>query len=237
MGVIVSRLPRGQSIRGRSRCEDCGRQLASLDLIPVLSWVVLRGHCRYCGVAISPRSTLLELGCAALAALASVSIEETGVALLVASVGALLIAITAIDLECRRIPNQIVYPAAACALTFVVIASRLGSPLSVSRGLIGATAFAGFLLALAILSRGGMGMGDVKLSGLIGFVVGSIHLASVLVAAGLAVLLGGLAAIIALLRGADRKTALPFGPMLAAGAIIASFWGPTLADAYLRFLR
>ncbi|MGA9162136.1 MAG: prepilin peptidase, partial [Actinomycetota bacterium] len=89
------------------------------------------------------------------------------------------------------------------------------------------------LMIVALIAPKGMGMGDVKLAGLIGLVLGSIGLDLVAVAAGMGILVGGVGAFVALLSGAGRKSAIPFGPFLAAGAVIAVFAGSGIADAYL----
>lgn len=150
---------------------------------------------------------------------------------------ALLVCLAAIDLGHRRIPNAITYPAVVIAGAVVVVARVAGSGLDPTAGAIGAIAFGGSLALVAIVSRGGMGFGDVKLAALIGLVVGAIDLGSVAVAAGVAILLGGVTALVALLRGGDRRSALPFGPMLAAGGIAAVLVGPRLLDAYLGLYR
>jgi leader peptidase (prepilin peptidase)/N-methyltransferase len=100
---------------------------------------------------------------------------------------------------------------------------------------IGFVAYGGALFAVALVS-GGMGMGDVKLAALIGLVLGALGLRYVAVAAGAALVLGGVGGVVALLAGRGRKGAIPFGPYLAAGAVIGVFWGESLADWYLRTL-
>lgn len=236
-GVLVHRVPGGDSIGGRSRCDACSRVLGARDLVPVVSWLASRGRCRTCGASVTARWTLLELGSAGLVAASVLVLGSTPRAAFAGAFLVVLLALTVIDLDHHRLPNAIVYPAAVVALAAIAVLDAAGPEISLVGGLIGACAFGGTLLVIALASRGGMGFGDVKLAGLIGLVVGSIDLASVFVAAGAAILFGGVAAIVALLRGADRRTALPFGPMLAAGALVALFWGPALADLYLGLLR
>lgn len=236
VGVLVDRTPDGRSIGGRSHCDACGRTLGWLDLVPILSWCIARGRCRTCHARIAPMWTLIELGCTVLAVLAVLAFEPWTAGLVAASTGVLL-GLTIIDLRHRRLPNKIVHPGAIAIAVLVVVARALGAPLDPLDAAIGGVAFGGALLVVEVASRGGMGMGDVKLAGLIGLLVGAVDLASVAVAAGAAILLGGVAAIVALARGADRRSALPFGPMLAAGALIALFAGRPLADAYVELLR
>lgn len=237
-GVLVARVPvGGDVVRGRSRCDSCGAALGIHDLVPVLSWAWLRGRCRRCSVAVSARWTTIELACAGLFALVATVVQDLWQIVLFAPFTGILVALTLIDLEHRRLPNAIVYPSAVVSAIYVLGASLFGAPLSPVDAATGALAFGGVLLLVAIASRGGMGMGDVKFAALIGLVVGAVDLPSVGVAAGASILLGGVAGIVALLRGADRGAAIPFGPMLAAGAMVAILAGPAIADAYLGLWR
>lgn len=236
VGVLVDRVPGRRGIGGRSHCDACGRTLGAADLVPILSWGIARGRCRTCGARITPLWTLVEVGCALLAVLAVLAFEPWTAVLVGASSG-LLLGLTIIDVRHRRLPNAIVYGAATASAVYVVVAAAFGAPLEPFDAAVGAVAFGGGLLVVEIASRGGMGMGDVKLASTIGLVVGAIDLPSVAVAAGSAILLGGVAAIVALARGAGRRSALPFGPMLAAGALVGMFLGRPLAAAYVGFLR
>lgn len=179
----------------------------------------------------------MEVGTGIMFLLAAVVAEDIWQVLLLAPFLGVLLALTAIDLEHRRLPNAIVYPSVVVAGALIAGADLAGGSPSLGNAVIGALAFGGVLLLVAILSRGGMGLGDVKLAALIGLVVGAVDLASVGVAAGVAILLGGVAAFVALLRGAERRTALPFGPMLAGGALTAVLAGPRIASAYLGLFR
>lgn len=179
----------------------------------------------------------MEVGTGLLFAVAALVAVDAWQAVLLAPFLGVLLALTAIDLEHRRLPNALVYPSVILTSAIVVAAQPFEGALSLSNAVIGAVTFGGGLLLVAILSRGGMGLGDVKLAVLIGTVVGAIDLQSVAVAAGVAILVGGLVAAVALLRGAERRAALPFGPMLAGGALAAVVAGPKIADAYLRLYR
>ena len=110
----------------------------------------------------------------------------------------------------------------------------IGQPLGPLRAIVGALAYGGLFMLIALIAPRGLGMGDVKLTALIGLMMGALGLRYVAVAAGVAVLLGGLGGLVALLAGRGRKSAIPFGPFLAAGAITATLWGATIADWYLR---
>ena len=159
--------------------------------------------------------------------------ESIWVACAVSALLALMPVISVIDLEHRIIPNRVVYPALVAFPVYLVIASVLGAPVDLVRMVIGFAAYGGILFVVALVSRG-MGMGDVKVAALIGLVLGSLSLGQVGVAAGAAIVLGALGAVVALARGAGRKGAIPFGPFLAAGAVVAALWGVQIADWYQR---
>ena len=234
MTVVVSRVPAGESVvRPRSRCPRCSAEISNRDNIPLISWVLLRGRCRSCGEGIPARYPLLELFTAALVVAAALAFEPPWVAVMMAAFLSLMPAIAWIDIEHRIIPNRITYPAAITFGAYVVVAWAFDGGTDPARALIGGLLYAGVLFVVAIVSRG-MGMGDVKLALVIGVVLGALGLRFVAVAAAGAVLFGGLGGIVALATGRDRKSAIPFGPYMAAGALAAAFWGERIADWYLR---
>ena len=236
MTVAIYRVPAGESlVRPRSRCPSCGAPIRSADNIPVISWLLLRGRCRACGVRISPVYPLTELACGGLFAAVALVYEDPWRAILLAPFAGLMVALSVIDIRHRRIPNRLVYPAVVIATAVIFAGDLAGGGLDVLDAGIGLFAYGLALLIIALISKG-MGMGDVKLAGLIGLVLGSIGLDLVAVAAGMGILLGGVGAIVALLAGADRKSAIPYGPYLASGAVIAVFVGRQIADAYLNLL-
>jgi leader peptidase (prepilin peptidase) / N-methyltransferase len=236
MTVAIYRVPAGESlVRPRSRCPSCGAPIRTTDNIPVISWLLLRGRCRACGVRISPVYPLTELACGGLFAAVALVYEDPWRAILLAPFAGLMVALSVIDIRHRRIPNRLVYPAVVIATAVIVAGDLAGGGLDVLDAGIGLFAYGLALLIIALISKG-MGMGDVKLAGLIGLVLGSIGLDLVAVAAGMGILLGGVGAIVALLAGADRKSAIPYGPYLASGAVIAVFVGRQIADAYLNLL-
>jgi leader peptidase (prepilin peptidase)/N-methyltransferase len=228
LNVVIDRLPYGKSIVfPPSHCPVCGHQLALLDLIPVLSFVFLRGRCRYCGASIPWRLAVVELATGLLFALLWLHYGP-GLPLILASLyTGFLIAIFGIDLEHRLVPNRLVYPAIALAL--------LAAPLTPDRGVAellggGALGFGLFLL-IALARPGGMGMGDVKLAAFIGLVVG---LPQVLVALFVAIMLGGVVGVALLLtRLKTRQDPIPFGPFLVTGGLLAMLWGDALWRWYL----
>jgi leader peptidase (prepilin peptidase)/N-methyltransferase len=229
LNVVAYRLPRGESLmRPRSRCPGCGTQLRAVDNVPVVSWLALRGRCHHCGAPVSARYPLVELTTAALY-VAVVATQDDAVRIVL---GLLLVTalvpITMIDLELRIIPNLITGPAALAAVVAIAALDTDFLP----EALIAGAAGGGFFLVAAILYPRGMGMGDVKLAGMLGLYLGRAVAPAIFIALIAGVVVG--AAVIAR-KGATegRKTAVPFGPFLALGGVIAFFAGADLVDAYL----
>ena len=237
MTVAVHRLPRGESVvRPRSRCPSCGAEIGARDNMPVLSWLLLRGRCRRCGARISVEYPLVELATAGLVVLAAIRYPNPWQAVLVGGLLALMPGIALIDLRHRIIPNRLMYPSLILFSVLIVLARFIGEAADPARAGIGLLLYGGILFVVAAVS-GGMGMGDVKLAALIGLVLGSLGLRFVGVAAAGAIALGGLGGLVALAMGRGRKSAIPFGPYLAAGAVVAGLWGGEIASWYIsRFL-
>jgi leader peptidase (prepilin peptidase) / N-methyltransferase len=229
LNVVVHRLPRHESVvNPPSHCPACGAPIKPYDNIPILSWLALRGHCRGCGAPISVRYPLVEALTAALCVGAVLTHSSaTGIALSVALI-LLIVPAALIDLEHRIIPNKITGLGAVLALAIGLALDPAGEPERV----IAAAAAGGFLLLAALAYPGGMGMGDVKLAGMMGLFLG----ASVAPALLIALLTGVALGIVVIARKgaqAGRKTAIPFGPFLALGALLAIFVGHPLVDVYV----
>lgn len=227
--VVAHRVPRGESVvGGRSRCPDCGAQIAAYDNVPVFSWLALRGRARCCGTAISPRYPLTELGLGALyAATVLVLWDDAGKIALGLVFVTMLVAITLTDLERRIIPNKVLLVAAILGLAIAAATD----PGSLPERAIAAAAAGGLLLAAALAYPRGMGLGDVKLAATMGLFLGRDVAPAILVAL-LAGSLVGLA-MIARHGAAARKQAIPFGPFLALGGVVGLFAGDELIDWYL----
>jgi leader peptidase (prepilin peptidase)/N-methyltransferase len=232
VNVVVYRLPKSESlVRPRSRCPSCGTAIRFHDNIPVLGWLFLRGRCRACGAVISLRYPAVEVLTAALAvAVVVVKHSAHDIVLGLVLIG-ILVPIALIDLEHRIIPNKITLPAAIAAIG-IGLALR---PSGVPEQLIAGAGAGGFLLLFALAYPRGMGMGDVKLAAVLGLFLGR--------SVGLAMLVGVLAGTIvgvAIMSrrgiGEGRKTAVPFGPFLAFGGIVAVLVGPTVVHWYLHAL-
>jgi leader peptidase (prepilin peptidase) / N-methyltransferase len=229
LNVVAHRLPRGESlVKPRSRCPHCGTQLRPIDNVPVISWLALRGRCHHCGAPISARYPAVELITAALYVAVVASQDDAARIVLGLLLVTVLIPITLIDLDHRIIPNKITGPAAVAALIAI---AALDTDFLLE-AVIGGLAGGGFFFIAAVLYPRGMGMGDVKLAGVLGVYLGRAVAPAILIALIAGVMVG--AAIIAR-KGAKegRKTAVPFGPFLALGGIVAFFVGEDLVDAYL----
>ena len=226
--VLIARLPEGESlVTPGSRCPHCGHPVRPYDNVPVLSWLWLRGRCRDCGEPISARYPLVEALTGVLCALVVVAKGADEDAWLGIALVLTLVPITFIDLDHRIIPNRIVGPSAVVALVILALTDADALP----DHLIAAAAAGGFFLLAALAYPRGMGMGDVKLAALLGLYLGSSVAPALLAAMLSGTLVGG--AIIARKGVAEgRKTAVPFGPFLALGALVGLFAGPEIVDWY-----
>lgn len=227
LNVVIHRVPLRQSIVWPgSQCPACGAEIRARDNVPLLSYLLLRGRCRNCKARIPVRYPIVEVLTGALFAGAALRFGF-GLTLLSALVLiGTLVALAGIDLEHRLLPNVIVGPAAVAGLGL----SILSSPGTWWVYLVSAVAVSGGLFALAIAYPGGMGMGDVKMGGMLGAFLGPY--------AALAVFLGALvgsiiAGVLMAVGRIDRRAALPFGVFLAIGGIVAMFAGPYLWGIYL----
>jgi leader peptidase (prepilin peptidase)/N-methyltransferase len=229
LNVVAYRLPRHESlVAPASRCPTCETPVKPYDNIPILSWLLLRGHCRSCAAPISPRYPLVEAVTAALcvgAVLAHRSAVGVSTSLVVIL---LVVPVALIDLEHRIIPNKLTAIGAAVALLAGLAFDPSGEP---ERLIAGASA-GGFLLIAALAYPGGMGMGDVKLAAVLGLLLGRAVAPAIVVALVCGVIVG---LIVIARKGAraGRKTAVPFGPFLALGALVSVFGGQAMVDLYV----
>jgi leader peptidase (prepilin peptidase)/N-methyltransferase len=229
LNVVAYRLPRGESlVKPGSHCTTCGEPVKPWDNIPLLSWLVLRGRCRGCGESISARYPLIELITGVTFAVIAL-VNGVDLDLLVElPFAAMLIAVAGIDLEHRIVPNKILLPMAVWGVgaTAFVDASALPGAL-----IAGAAAFT-FLLVVALVHPKGMGMGDVKLVGVMGIYLG-VSIAPALLIGFLSGTVVGIA-IMAKHGAADgRKRGVPFAPFLALGGLVGLLAGPELIDLYV----
>jgi leader peptidase (prepilin peptidase)/N-methyltransferase len=208
---------------------SCGQQIRWYDNIPLVSYVLLRGRCRHCGIGIHFVYPAVELLTAVLLAGCVLAFGLSAEAAVAAFFCAVLVAVSAIDIEHRIIPNRIVLPA-----TVVVLAANTARDLS-PEWIIAGLAASGFLFAAALAYPAGMGMGDVKLALLMGVALGKTVPVALIVGM-LAAMIPGIV-LFARHGKKARKMGIPFGPFLALGSVVALFWGHGILDAYLSTLH
>ncbi|MFJ7648348.1 prepilin peptidase [Lysinibacillus sp. NPDC097279] len=226
--VVGLRVPLKESIvKPPSHCTSCQRQLTVIDLVPVLSYVFLAGKCRRCGQKISWIYPLMELLTGVLFAFSYWQLgfsEEFVVAILFIS---LLIILVVSDFAYMLIPDKVL-------LFFLPLLAigRVLSPLTPWwDSIVGAVVGFGILYCIAVVSRGGMGGGDIKLFFLLGLVLGTINtLLTLFVAAVIGMIVG---IIVLKVRQQGRKTPIPFGPSIALAAVIVYFYGDVIIDWYV----
>ena len=232
LNLCIDRLPQGKSIvRPGSHCDNCNQNLKAIDLVPVFSYLWLRGRCRYCGAHIPLRSPIVEFAAAAIFAFLA---WHYGLSLELAFTviyASIFIVIFAIDLEQELILNIVVFPAMILAFAFSFFWGgfeefwpRVGPGFVLSALLGGAVGFVLMLLPYLLTRGRGMGYGDVKLAAFIGLMSG---FPLVVVALLVGIIAGGLVAVFLLVSRMvkTRKAAIPYGPFLAVGAMVALIWG------------
>ena len=231
--VVVDRVPRHKSIvQPGSACGNCGLELGIRDLVPVFSWLALRGKCRQCGASIGIEPLVLEIMNATLFLLLAVhfglSWELGAYCVLVAG----LVSLSWIDLHTHRLPREIIYWTTALGVPLLCVAALVRhEPRRIWMMLLSAAIAVTFMAIVYIASKGGMGDGDVRLSPLLGAYLGWLNpglVASGLFLGFLSGAVVGVALIVA--KHGNRKTAVPFGPFLAAGTVAAIWFGQPLID-------
>ncbi|MEC0270146.1 prepilin peptidase [Paenibacillus anseongense] len=230
--VVALRVPAKQSvINPPSACPKCGTKLKAKDLIPVISYIFTRGQCRYCGTKVSILYPLGELATGLLFLWAYVHFGITVESLIALTLVSLLVIITVSDLSYMLIPNKILivfFP------IFIVLRFIFPGDQAWWSYVLGAVIGGGIIVLIAILSRGGMGMGDAKLLTVCGAVLGLSH---IMVAFVLACMIGSLiGGLLLLLKITKRKQPIPFGPSLALGILISYGYGSDMIKAYLTLL-
>ena len=222
-------------MKGRSFCPHCRKKLGFLDLIPVLSFILLKGRCRYCKERISIQYPSVELAAGFLFVLNFLmselppNIVEVGTLILIP----FLIIIFVYDLKHYIIPDKVVYPAIGIALVYDFWMSWMSDIPRMSDILISSFGTAGFFLAIALISRGKwMGVGDIKLAFLMGLILGWPN---ILAALFLAFLIGAIIGVGLIIFGKKTiKSEVPFGPFLVTGTFIALFWGTKIINWYVQ---
>ena len=235
--VVIQRVPRQESlVKPPSECPKCETPLQWRDNIPVVSWLVLRAKCRHCGEPISMRYPLVELATAVLFAGIGARFGLDWALPGFLLFGWTLLVLAIIDARTRLIPNRLTYKLTPVLLVALVAAALLhGEPSWALRSAIAGGVGFFVLFSLALVHPKGMGMGDVKLAAFIGIGLGYLSWGHLLLGVFAGFLLGGVVAIALLIgRARGRKDLIPFGPYLAAGAIVALLFGEQLIESYLR---
>lgn len=234
--VVVDRVPRGASIvQPGSACGNCGLRLGPLDLVPVFSWLALRGKCRQCHTSIGVEPLVLEVSTAALFGLTAWHFGESWRTPAFCVWMAGLVALTWIDLRTKRLPREITYTTAAIGGPLLVIAALVeDEPKRIWMTLLGAAIALAIMALIYWASRGGMGDGDVRLAPLLGGYLGFLNPGFAPVGLFFGFVLGAVVGLgLMAVKRAGRRTALPFGPFLAAGAVLAVFAGQWYVDLVL----
>jgi leader peptidase (prepilin peptidase)/N-methyltransferase len=236
LNVVIHRLPRGESlVRPGSHCPHCGNEVRNRHNVPVLGWLLLRGRCADCHTPISARYPLVEAGTAALFVAVAAKFGWSWELPAYLYLAAVAVALAMIDLDVLRLPDEIVLPSYLVTLILFVPAMVAGA----GWGTAGRAVIAAGVLWIVfeVISRFGMGRGDVKLAPLLGLYLGWLGWSWVAVGMFAAFLLGGIVGVVLLaLRVARRKTRIPFGPYMLAGAFLAVFAAAPIADWYTALL-
>ncbi|MFN6972476.1 MAG: prepilin peptidase [Rheinheimera sp.] len=220
----------------RSRCPHCQHQLSALDNIPLLSWLVLKGRCRYCKVAIPKRYPLVELFTALISVVVAMHTGATGVGLLYLVVRWVLVALIFSDSDQMLVPDQLTLP--LLGLAWVAAAAGI-SKVDATTAIIGAafgylSLWSVYWLFKLLTGKEGMGFGDFKLLAVFGALLGWQLLPLIIL---LSSLVGAVCGIVLLsMQGKDKNHAIPFGPYIAAAGFIAMLWGEQITQAYLATL-
>ncbi len=236
LNVVVWRVPRGESVvRPASACTACGGAVRPRDNVPVVSWLLLRGRCRDCSAPVSRRYPLVELATAALFVVMAVRFGLDPVLPAYLYLAAVGLALALIDLDCKRLPNALTLPSYPVVAALLGVGAALGSDSGdLVRALLGGVAMYAVYFTLCFAYPAGMGFGDVKLAGVLGMVTAWLGWGAWSIGLFLGFLFGGMFGVLVIAaRRGDRKTAVPFGPFMLAGALVAILAGSELAAAYL----
>ena len=236
LNVVVWRVPRGESIVSPpSACPGCGHAIRPRDNLPVVSWLLLRGRCRDCREPISVRYPLAEAGTGLLFGLIAWQIGPSWELPALLYLGAIGVALALIDLDTHRLPDSIVLPSYGVAVVLLGLASGVGGEWgALVRALLGGLAMGAAYFVMVLAYPAGMGLGDVKLAGVLGIYLGWFGWGSLLVGFFAAFVVGGVFALVLVaLKRAGRKSGIPFGPWMLVGTAIGIAVGQPLIEAYL----
>jgi leader peptidase (prepilin peptidase)/N-methyltransferase len=236
LNVVIWRVPRHLSVvRPRSSCPGCDTVLAGRELVPVVSWLALRGRCRWCGRPIAWRYPAVELGTALLFTLLAIRFPSPVTLVAYAVLAAALVALSAIDLELMVLPRRLIGVTGAAGVVLLTAAALVaGEPDRLLGALVGVGAGLAIVGGIHFVAPRSMGFGDVRLAALIGGYLGWLGLPHVLVGLFLAFLAGTVVGTGLVASGRLRRgSAVPFGPFLACGALGAVLVGEPLVRLWL----
>ncbi len=238
LNVCIWRLPAGeQVVRGRSHCRDCGHPIPWRDNIPLISFLALRGRCRFCKARISWGYPVVELATGLLFVALFLRFGFAAKTLVYAVLGAALILVSATDLREQIIPDQVTVPGLPVGIAASLLLPELhgtsSRPVALALSLAGVAAGGGLLWAIGtvgswIFKREAMGGGDVKLMAMVGALLGFPK--TILVNLFLAPLLGSAVGLVLKLR--FKKEVIPYGPFLSVATLAALFWGDGIIHWY-----
>lgn len=231
LNVCIYRIPEGNTVVNvPSHCPSCKSKLKPVDLLPVISYIILGGKCRYCGQSIGIRYPLVELTTGAVFIISYLTIGLNLLLVKYLVIYSILIIITLIDLKHKIIPNVLVLTLLVWAVTWQLAFPDLPHYEAVVGGLLGG----GIFLLIAVLSKGGMGGGDIKLMFSAGIFLGVMPaILAILISS----IVGGIIGLILiLLKIKDRKDPIPFGPFLSLGIFLTSLWGQEIIELYLAMI-
>lgn len=229
--VLVARIPNGQSIRGRSHCPQCNQQIQNHFNIPIIGYLALRGRCRNCGSQISIRYLLLEIVTSALVVIPVTKFDRVFECVAWIFFVVFAVALAAIDVEHHRLPDPLTGSLYLAGLVFLSLDSLVHHNFGrLNHAFISSIALGGFYWIVNFLSKGGMGMGDVKLATSIGLYCGYISVSTVYLASMIGFAMGSLVGVFLIaIKRAGRKSALPFGPFMLLGAIASIYVTPWIS--------
>jgi leader peptidase (prepilin peptidase) / N-methyltransferase len=240
LNVVIWRVPRSESVVSPpSHCPGCDAAISPRDNVPVISWLLLRGRCRHCSCRISIRYPLVELLTAALfvATAARIGIHADLPPYL--CLAAVSVALALIDLDVQRLPDVLTLPSYPVLLALFGIAAGVDARgHDFLRALIGMLVVFGFYAGVRLAYPAGMGLGDVKLSGIVGLALGWLGWGPLIVGAFAAFLVGAVVSIaLVAFHNGGRKTRVPFGPFMLIGVVIGVAVGHPVAHAYLHTMH
>jgi leader peptidase (prepilin peptidase)/N-methyltransferase len=235
LNVVIWRVPRGESVaHPPSHCPTCDAPIRHRDNIPVVSWLLLRGRCRDCASRISARYPLVEAATGALFVGFGIRFGIHAVLPAYLYIAAVGIALAMIDIDLLRLPDILTLPSYPIGIALLGAAAWVDdAPHAFVRALLGMAALAAFYGLVWLLYPAGMGLGDVKLAGVVGLYLAWLGWGQLLVGAFAAFLVGAVVSVVIVSRsGGGRKTRVPFGPFMLVGLLIGIYAGHSLAHTY-----